>query len=189
MNAIHFIQEYIRHPRTVGAVMPSSKQLAKEMVKPIPFEKVTCIVEYGPGTGVFTEEIIQHKRPDTIFLAIEANEAFYQMLKEKYANVENVYIIHGSAENIKQYLKQYDIVKVDYIVSGLPFTSLPLPVSKVILQETATLLGEEGKFITFQYSKVKRSFFSSFFDNIDFERVYWNVPPAYVFICSVKRPD
>ncbi|MFE0301234.1 class I SAM-dependent methyltransferase (plasmid) [Priestia megaterium] len=184
MNAIHFIQEYIRHPRTVGAVMPSSKQLAKEMVKPIPFEKVTCIVEYGPGTGVFTDEIIQHKRPDTIFLAIEANETFYQMLKEKYAHVENVYIIHGSAENIKQYLNKYGIVKVDCIVSGLPFTSLPSSISSFILQETAHVLGKEGKFITFQYSKVKRSFFSSFFDNIDFERVYWNVPPAYVFICS-----
>ncbi|GMG73320.1 SAM-dependent methyltransferase [Priestia aryabhattai] len=184
MNAIHFIKEYIRHPRTVGAVMPSSKQLAKEMVKPIPFKTATCIVEYGPGTGVFTEEIIQHKDSDTIFLAIEANETFYQMLKEKYAHVENVYIIHDSAENIKLYLNQYGIGKVDYIVSGLPFTSLPYPISKSILQETANVLGKEGNFITFQYSKVKCSFFSSFFDNVDFKRVCWNVPPAYVFFCS-----
>ncbi|PGO53772.1 class I SAM-dependent methyltransferase [Priestia megaterium] len=184
MNAIHFIQEYIRHPRTVGAIMPSSRSLAKQMVNPIPFEKITCIVEYGPGTGVFTEEIVQNKRKDTIFLAIEANEAFYKMLKKKYGQIENMYIIHGSAENIGDYLKQYDIEKVDYIVSGLPFTSLPGTVSTQILKKTATLLGSEGKFITFQYSKVKRSFFKSFFNTIQYERVYRNVPPAYVFVCN-----
>ncbi|MED3934135.1 rRNA adenine N-6-methyltransferase family protein [Priestia megaterium] len=184
MNAMHFIQEYMRHPRAVGAIMPSSKSLAKKMVKPIPFEKITCIIEYGPGTGVFTEEIVQNKRKDTIFLAIEANETFYNMLKKKYGHIENVYIIHSSAENISDYLKLYGIEKVDYIVSGLPFTSLPGTISTQILNETGSLLGPEGKFITFQYSKVKQSFFESFFTTIQYEKVYRNVPPAYVFVCN-----
>ncbi|MED3854983.1 rRNA adenine N-6-methyltransferase family protein [Priestia megaterium] len=184
MNALHFIQEYIRHPRTVGAIMPSSKSLAKQMVKPIPFENITCMIEYGPGTGVFTDEIVQNKHKDTIFLAIEANETFYNMLNKKYGHLENVYIIHGSVENIDEYLKQYDIEKVDYIVSGLPFTSLSGTTSTKILKKTATLLGAEGTFITFQYSKVKCSFFESFFNTIQYERVYRNVPPAYVFLCT-----
>lgn len=182
MSVINFIQEYIKHPRTVGAIMPSSKSLAKKMLKSISFEKITCIIEYGPGTGVFTEEIIQNKSRETIFLAIESNEAFYKSLKKKYRHIENVYIIHGLAENISFYLKQYGISKVDYIVSGLPFTSLPKAVSTHILKETATLLGAEGKFVTFQYSNVKLSFFKSFFNTIHSERVYWNIPPAYVFM-------
>jgi len=184
MNAMHFIQEYMRHPRAVGAIMPSSKSLAKKMMKPIPFKEITCIIEYGPGTGVFTEEVVQNKRKDTIFLAIEANETFYNILKKKYGHIENVYIIHGSAENISDYSKQYGIEKVDYIVSGLPFTSLPGTISTQILHETECLLGPEGKFITFQYSKVKRSFFESFFTTIQYEKVYRNVPPAYVFVCN-----
>ncbi len=93
-----------------------------------------------------------------------------------------MYIIHDSAENISAYLKQYGIEKVDYIVSGLPFTSLPGTISTQILHETECLLGPEGKFITFQYSKVKRSFFESFFTTIQYEKVYRNVPPAYVFV-------
>lgn len=184
MNVIHFIREYIRHPRAVGAIMPSSKSLAKRMIRPIPFNKITCIIEYGPGTGVFTEEIIQNKHKDTVFLAIEANESFYKILKKKYEHIENVHIIHGAVEDIDHYVQQCGLSKVDYIVSGLPFTSLPKITSTRILEKTASLLGREGKFITFQYSKVKRSFFESFFNKIHYERVYKNVPPAYVFICN-----
>ncbi|MFP3847092.1 class I SAM-dependent methyltransferase, partial [Priestia filamentosa] len=154
------------------------------MVKPIPFDKITGIIEYGPGTGVFTEQIIQNKRKDTVFLAIEANEPFYKILKKKYEHVENVHIIHGSAEDVDHYIKQYSLSKVDYIVSGLPFTSLPRSVSTRILEKTASLLGKKGKFITFQYAKVKRSFFRAFFNTIHYEKVYKNVPPAYVFICD-----
>lgn len=187
MKVIRFIQEYIKHPRLVGAIMPSSKSLTKQMIKPISFENSTCILEYGPGTGVFTEEIIKNKCKKTVFLAIETNEAFYHTLKKKYEHIENVYIIHGSAENVDLYLKQYHLSKADYIVSGLPFTSLPKNVSTEILKKTVTALGIKGKFITFQYSKVKRSFFQSFFSTIEKHRVFWNIPPAYVFVCSFKQ--
>ena len=49
-----FLLEYIKNPRKVGAIMPSSKYLAHEMISSIDFENIDCIVEYGPGTGVFT---------------------------------------------------------------------------------------------------------------------------------------
>ncbi|MEH6892439.1 rRNA adenine N-6-methyltransferase family protein, partial [Bacillus sp. JJ864] len=68
MKVLHFLSEYIKHPRTVGAAFASSKQLAKQMVSPINFEKAKCIIEYGPGTGVFTEQLIQHKHNDTVLL-------------------------------------------------------------------------------------------------------------------------
>ena len=184
MNAFRFIQQYIKHPRFVGAMIPSSKQLAKQMVAPICFEEAACIIEYGPGTGVFTEEIIKNKHPETILLVIEVNESFYRILKEKYKHMDKVYIVHGSAEDVAQIKEQYTISKVDYIVSGLPFTSIPLIIFRNILKQTNKVLTEEGKFIKFQYSKVKQKFFRTFFDNIQIKKVYWNVPPAYVFTCS-----
>ncbi|HDX9578362.1 TPA: SAM-dependent methyltransferase [Bacillus pseudomycoides] len=183
MNVIHFLSEYIKHPRTVGAVFASSKKLAKQMVSPINFEQANCIIEYGPGTGVFTEQLIQHKHNETVLLIIENNIQFYRILRDKYSNIKNVYIIHDSAEYIEKYVKQYGISQVDYIISGLPFTSLSMDTSKKILQVTKEVLGEKGKFITFQYTRLKQQFFRSFFSNIEVKKTNWNIPPAFVFTC------
>jgi phospholipid N-methyltransferase len=98
--------------------------------------------------------------------------------------MKNIHIIHGSAEYADKYVQQYKITKVDYIVSGLPFTSLPLATSEKILQVTREVLGSDGKFISFQYTRLKQQFFQSFFVNIDVEKVLWNIPPAFVFTCG-----
>nr|WP_269320954.1 rRNA adenine N-6-methyltransferase family protein [Bacillus sp. UNC438CL73TsuS30] len=63
---------------------------------PIQFAHAKGIVEYGPGTGIFTEQLIDHKNDDTVLLVIESNTEFYEPLKEKYNGIPNVHIIHGS---------------------------------------------------------------------------------------------
>lgn len=65
-----FFLEYLKHPAKIGAIAPSGKWLAKKMVECVDFSACSCIVEYGPGTGVFTDEIIKRKRRDTTFLLI-----------------------------------------------------------------------------------------------------------------------
>ncbi len=49
-----FLLEYIKNPSKVGAIAPSSRYLADGMIQSIDFNSAECIVEYGPGTGVFT---------------------------------------------------------------------------------------------------------------------------------------
>ena len=65
-----FIFQYFLHPRSVGAVKPSSKRLAQKMVEDVDFENAECIVEIGAGTGVFTEEIIRRRRKETNFFVL-----------------------------------------------------------------------------------------------------------------------
>lgn len=182
-----FLIEYLKHPCKIGAVAPSSKYLAKKMVAPISFSKAGCIVEYGPGTGVFTEEIMKHKRENTIFLIIEQNEAFYLELYKKYHNQKNVYLCHGNADQVANFMKQYQISKVDYVVSGLPFASLPSRVSRQILKTTNVILRENGKFITFQYTLWKKKLFLDFFHikSVSFEGR--NLPPAFVLTMTKKE--
>lgn len=48
MKWLNFLKEYIKSPRTIGAVAPSSENLAKKMIESINFESAECIVEYGP---------------------------------------------------------------------------------------------------------------------------------------------
>uniref|UniRef100_UPI003F496098 class I SAM-dependent methyltransferase n=1 Tax=Niallia taxi TaxID=2499688 RepID=UPI003F496098 len=185
MRKFSFIYQYITNPRTVGAIWPSSKFLSKKMVDGIDFKKAKYIVEYGPGTGVFTKKILEKRSENTVIMLIENNEEFYGILKKKYNKQRNIIIIHGSAEHVQQYLLEYGIPYADYIVSGLPFASLPNSVSKGILSNTLKVLKTGGEFVTFQYTKVKIPFMRNYFPNITLKRELRNLPPAYVLQCKL----
>ncbi|MFL0488402.1 SAM-dependent methyltransferase [Bacillus sp. AFS054943] len=187
MKLLSFFSLYITNPRNIGAVLPSSKFLADKMVESIDFKKAKYIVEYGPGTGVFTNKLLEKRNLDTTLLLVENNKEFYLLLKEKFKHEKKLFVVLGSAENIDEYLKCYRIPYADYIVSGLPFSSLPSSVSNKILLTSTKILKEGGKFVTFQYTKLKEKFINRFFTRIDVKRELRNVPPAYVFSCSIPK--
>ncbi|MFD3157808.1 class I SAM-dependent methyltransferase [Haloimpatiens sp. FM7330] len=184
MESVKFLKQFICNPRKVGAVLPSSQKLANKMVENIEFEKAECIIEYGPGTGVFTEKLVERKKDDTILIVIEYNKKLCDIIRDKFKNKKNVYIVNDSAENAKEYLNDFGFNNADYIVSGLPFTSLPKDMSINILNITKEILSKEGNFITFQYSLVKKNFIEQFFTEIQCKRVIINIPPAYVLNCT-----
>lgn len=179
-----FLLEYIKNPSKVGAIAPSSRYLADGMIKSIDFNSAECIVEYGPGTGVFTEKILARANDETKIILMELNKTFYDDLKSKYGYKKNVIIINESAENIDIILEQYKIKKIDYVVSGLPFASLPKSISETILRKTSIYLKEDGDFITFQYSLFKKKFIEKFFSKMNTKLVFRNLPPAYVLDCK-----
>jgi phospholipid N-methyltransferase len=179
-----FLMEYFKSPRTVGAVAPSSRKLAEKMAHDIDFEKAKCIVEYGPGTGVFTDRLIKKIKKHTLLMLVEYNEEFCKQLEEKYSEYSNVIIVNDSAENVDKHLKKHNIGEVDYVVSGLPFASLPRSMSNKILKKTKDILKKNGLFITFQYTLLKKGYIGSYFEDISLERVVLNIPPAYVLKCQ-----
>ena len=127
---------------------------------------------------------MRRKKADTILLIIEQNNEFYTLLKKKYRGIPNVIIKNGDVGNIKEYLVQYNIPHVNYIVSGLPFTSLPTDISDRILNITKEILGKKGRFITFQYTLLKLNFFKQYFKIRKVTLEFWNIPPAYVIVMT-----
>lgn len=188
MNLL-FLTEYIKSIRTVGAVAPSSRFLARKMVAGVDFTRAKVIVEYGPGTGIFTAEIVKRMELGTKLLVIETNPAFCKVLEAKYKGIKGVEIINASAEHVDALRKERALPAPDYIISGLPFTALPPEVSKSILGATAKLLGKKGEFITFQYTLLKRGLFEKHFSSIKVSRELRNVPPAYVLHCRQSESE
>lgn len=182
-----FLKQFLLNPRKIGAIAPSGKSLAKKMIQPINFKAAKCIVEYGPGTGSFTDGLVANKAKETKLVLIEQNKDFCSELKKKYGSKENVYILHGNAADVCKYLKKMEIKRADCVISGLPFTSLPKKESESILEATKKVIGKKGIFITFQYSMVKRKFFEQFFDIRRNLRVINNLPPAHVLVMKNKR--
>jgi len=184
-NNIAFFKQFLKHPRNIGALIPSSTKLSNKMIENIQFKnKNNSIVEYGAGTGSFTRLIIDKLEPDSIFICIESNETFYEDLFDKYNNDINVFVFNESVENIQEILEKKGIKKVDYIISGIPFASIKKDIACNILAETKEILKENGKFITFQYSLFKLSFFKSEFPVIRKQYILKNFPPAFVLECN-----
>lgn len=184
-----FVGEFFRNPATVDSLIPSSKELTDKVTEPINFHTATCIVEYGPGTGVFTDILMQRRRPETVLLLVEVNRRFAQLLRERYAGQPNVHVIHGSADQTEQYLQQAGAKQVDYVVCGLPFSSLPRRLGWRILEHTQYLLQPAGQLILFQYSQQNKKLFGRFFHLLDEAYVLLNVPPAYVMVYEPKSED
>ncbi len=151
---------FLRHPRTVGAVAPSSQELAREMVRGLALSGSTRIVELGPGTGVFTSEILAHLGPTDRYLAIEIDPGFADAVRARWPGIE---CVCDSAEHLSAITAQYAMQPIDHIVSGLPFASLPQATSRTIMDAIAACLRPGGTFTTFQY------------------RHAWRLPPAVAF--------
>ena len=144
-----FLWEYLKHPRAVGALAPSSRRLAETMMEPLDFRRAEVIVEYGPGTGAFTELLLARKRPETRLILIEQNPAFFRRLFSRYHGRENTTVQYGSAENAVRLLQECGVQKADAVVSGLPFTSLPQEVTLRVFAATKCLLGLEHFLYTY----------------------------------------
>jgi phospholipid N-methyltransferase len=157
------------------------------MMAPIDFTHAKTIVEFGPGTGSFTERLIACRQPGTTLLLIEYNEAFCAMLALRFAGQPNIIIEEGSAATIGALLKKHGLPnRADYIVSGLPFASLPKKESNTILAEAVRHLRRDGVFITFQYTGLMRLLFDTYFPSIVIHREWRNLPPAYILECRTN---
>jgi len=184
---ILFLYEYISKPRSVGAVVPSSVTLAKSISSCIDFSKENLVIlEYGPGTGPFTSEISRHLKSGDIFVLIEQNKKFVTILNQKFKNNPCIKIYHDDVENVKSILERELCKSVDYVVSGIPFSSLPKSAANRILSITSDLMNESSLFIAFQYSTFKLSTFKRYFTVIKKKFVLRNIPSAYIISMRSK---
>ncbi|NQW04776.1 MAG: methyltransferase domain-containing protein [Acidobacteria bacterium] len=177
---------FVRSPRTVGAVMPSSRALALAMVRELDLSGPTQVVELGPGTGVVTRVIAERLGPKAHVLAVDVEPAFVAAITSRFPRIEAVC---ASAADLATLLKSRGTFPVDHIVSGLPFASLPGDVTATILDAVSASLRPGGTFTTFQYvsgypTPLAASFRRAMTSRMGAgpsRRVVWrNVPPAFV---------
>ncbi len=142
------------------------------------------VVEFGVGTGVYTGEILERLRPDATFLAFEIEPDLASAVAERLGNDPRLRVINDSAENVEEYL---DGAKVDYIVSSIPFTSLPAGPRQSILGAAREALKPDGKMLVLQYSTTVLPYLQRLFAPIERRLSPLNIPPAFLFACSVSE--
>lgn len=183
MSKRSFLREFFKANRMVGSVIPSSRFLSKKMLQPIAFEQAKVIVELGPGTGVFTKEILKKMTANCHLVVIELNDAFYKELQTKYKS-PNVHLIHGSAADINHILKNLNLPQADYILSSLPLSNFPVDARNAILEAIKGNLHLHGKLIQFQYSRGLKKLYGNYFKDVQIGYTALNFPPAFIYTCS-----
>jgi phospholipid N-methyltransferase len=176
----HFLRGFIKHPVMVGSVIPSSKVVIDKMLGPVDWANCKLFVEYGPGVGTFTEHILQRMAPDATLVAIDTNADFTSYLREKFAD-SRLFAVTGSAADVRRIIADCGFEHADYILSGLPFSTLPPGVGPKIAEETAAALRPGGAFLVYQFSPKVRDFLVPHFARIDRGFEWINIPPCQLF--------
>lgn len=180
---ILFFSTFLRYPKEIGSVVPSSKFLIEKLLDNIEFDNAKCIAEFGPGTGCVTAEILKRARNDCKVLCFETNKNMYDYLKANFKD-KRLTLINDSAENIQRHIKKLDIEKIDYVISSIPFSTLPKPKKSMIIKETKNILKDDGKFVLYQVvSSIKKNL-ANYFSIISTRFVAFNIPPVFVYVCQ-----
>lgn len=186
-SRLRFLKQWVRNPREIGSVTPSSRFLTREVVSQIDFSRARHIAELGPGTGVFTQAILDHLAPDGQLLAVDTNAGFVEHLRREIADPRLV-VVEASAERLDALVEEAGWPGVDAVVSGIPYSLLPKQVARAILQASRNALGDDGVFVGYQYSRMLRPQLLDVFGNVRYRSVLLNLPPAFVYTCRVGRP-
>ncbi len=182
---LRFFRSFLANPRAVGAILPTSKRAVRDMLDMANLKQAWVVVELGAGTGVYTEEVLKRLRPDARFLAFEIDPELVSTLSGRF-NDPRLRIIQGSAEHVEEYLEGE---KVNVIVSGIPFTSLPIQVRKNIFKEITQILAPDGVMVAIQYSTMVQRDLERYFASVRRRLSPLNVPPAFLFACSAAVPQ
>lgn len=184
-----FLGQFIRRPGMIGAVAPSSAALAHRMVDGVDLHAARAVVEFGPGTGVFTREIVRRLGPSTRFFSVELNPELVARCRAAMPGVE---FVAGSAAEVDSMCAQRGIAQLDVVVSGLPWASFPEGLQDAILSSMLRVLRPGGVFVTFAYGvgtwlPAGRRFYSKlnrlFAATHKSKYVWRNLPPAFVYRC------
>ena len=175
-----FFKNFIKNPRMIGSVIPSSKMLSKKMAGQINYDDANCIIELGPGVGPYTDIILKKKKSTTKYFAFEKNEDMARILRGKFPEIK----IYNRAEKMTEVIKKDNIEGIDYIISGLPFTVLGQDLRERILEQTYDNLEEGGKFITFQYSLDLYKYLKNKYSKVELKFIPLNIPMTFIYVCT-----
>lgn len=189
-DSLLFFYNFVRHPKSTGAVFPSSRRLAKKMIDGAGLETATSVVELGPGTGAFTGAIAERLEDPGIYLGIELREKFAAIVKDKFPQL---LVVNDSAEKIVENLGKIDRQKADAIISGLPWAAFDADLQKRIMKSVTAALAPGGTFSTFTYLHARqlpagkrfRALLDDNFSDVQTSKTVWlNLPPAFVYHCT-----
>ena len=179
-DEVRFLRSWIEKPLHMGAVMPSSKLLARTMAQYVDVHSTAPVVELGPGTGAITNALIEHGVDQKRLVLVEYNPGFCALLRDRYPQAK---VVQGDAYALRDSLLHVLSSPASAVVSGLPLVTKPMLTRLKLIRDAFAALAPGAPFVQFTYSvapPIPKSLPGVSTEAS--ERIWMNLPPARVWV-------
>jgi len=179
-DEVRFLRSWIEKPLHMGAVMPSSRVLARTMAQYVDVDSTGPVVELGPGTGAITNALIEHGVDQKRLVLVEYNPGFCALLRDRYPQAK---VVQGDAYKLRDSLWNVLDVPASAVVSGLPLVTKPMLTRLKLIRDSFMALAPGAPFVQFTYSvapPIPKSLPGVSTEAS--ERIWLNLPPARVWV-------
>jgi phosphatidylethanolamine/phosphatidyl-N-methylethanolamine N-methyltransferase len=186
-----FFRGFLKRPKQVGSIIPSSRFLERRVTRATRAHRAKLIVELGPGTGGTTRALLRAMQPEARLLAIEINPHFVEVL-QRWPD-KRLIVVPGSALDIGAILAARGLSAPDVIVSGIPFSTMTMPIGRDILRSVYDALEPGGAFVAYQVRDRVNLLGREVFGRARVQTELLNVPPMRIYrwekhVTSTPRP-
>ena len=175
-----FFRGFVEEPRMVGSIIPSSRFTVEKMLGPVDWQACDLFLEYGPGVGTFCQPVLDRLKRDGALIVIDTNPLYIDYLKRTIGD-SRFHAVLGSAEDVEAIVKAHGFGHADYVLSGLPFSTLPAGVGPAIVASTHRVLRPGGAFLVYQFTARAHALMARHFGRIDSGFEPLNVLPCRLF--------
>ena len=203
-----FFRQFRERFETTGAILPSSRFLARAMTRPLARRAGPVrVLEVGPGTGAVTNQIVKLLKPEDTFDLVEINDQFANHLRAKFKSDTSWNRVAAQSQVHVCPLQEFRPERpYDIIISGLPFNNFPAVLVQELIDACLGMLAPQGDFAFFEYiyirsvkrlmmrgkegqrlgeiERILQSRFST--HRVRRDWVFPNLPPAWVQHLTVK---
>lgn len=178
-----FLSQALRHPLSVGTLLESSPAVVRRVVAAVDWSGCHGVVELGPGTGAVTRGLLDSLPPTARLLAIETSDAFVAALRSGFRD-PRLAVLHGSAVQLARHLRDSGMPRVDAVVSGIPFSTMPRALRAAVLDAVRDALAPDGRLVVYQHSARVLPLLRARFASVQCQTEWRSLWPMRLFVCG-----
>jgi phosphatidylethanolamine/phosphatidyl-N-methylethanolamine N-methyltransferase len=179
-DEVRFIRSWIERPLSTGAVMPSSRALARTMAHYVDVDSTGPVIELGPGTGPVTEALIEHGIAPERLVLVEYNRDFCRLLRTRFPRAT---VVQGNAYTLRRSLGDVLEMPAAAVVSGLPLVTKPMMARLRLISDAFAVMAPNRPFVQFTYAVMPP--IPTDYNGVAAEAselIWLNLPPARVWV-------
>ncbi|WP_218036726.1 class I SAM-dependent methyltransferase [Sphingobium sp. EM0848] len=180
------VREFFRNPLAVGSAFPASRHLVESMIAPIDWSGMARVIEYGPGTGIFTRALLARLPEHAQLLAIDTSAAFVSDLRKRMHD-RRLIAVRGSAYNVLNIMADQGMDRADCILSGLPFSTMPPGRAERLMDRSCRALAPDGRFLAYQMRRAVGPLLARRFTRVATGFEWRNIPPCHLYWAGEPR--
>lgn len=179
-----FFRQWLRSPKSMGSVIPSSRALAKAVAAEVAWQPGQYVVELGGGTGAISQGLIDRGIPRDRLIVIELDGALHAYLKER---LTGCLVIQGDATRLPEILARHQVGEIGTVISGLPMVGMPFEFQQAIIDQGFKVMPKGSFMLQYSYSPIPPIPAAKLGVEAKIARyVLWNFPPAAVWKYTKK---